>query len=79
VEAYRRLSRHVEYYSEIIVLPFDELAAVQFQQLRSTRIRIGTMDLRIAAIALSLKATLLSRNLRDFQQVPGLDVQDWSV
>ena len=78
VDAYRRLSRHVSYYGEIRVLAFDENAAVVFQRLRSRKIRIGTMDLRIAAIAIALGATLLSRNLRDFLKVPGLDVQDWS-
>jgi tRNA(fMet)-specific endonuclease VapC len=37
------------------------------------------MDLKIAAIALAHKATLLSRNLRDFSRVPDLKVEDWSV
>jgi tRNA(fMet)-specific endonuclease VapC len=36
------------------------------------------MDLKIAAIAISRKAILLSRNLRDFQQVSGLQVEDWT-
>ena len=39
--------------------------------------RIGPRDSRIAAIALANDATLLSANLRDFQQVPGLRVEDW--
>jgi tRNA(fMet)-specific endonuclease VapC len=36
------------------------------------------MDLRVAAVALTLKATVLTRNLRDFEKVPGLIVEDWS-
>jgi tRNA(fMet)-specific endonuclease VapC len=35
------------------------------------------MDLKIASIVLANQATLLSANLRDFQQVPGLQVEDW--
>jgi tRNA(fMet)-specific endonuclease VapC len=43
------------------------------------KIRIGTMDLKIAAIALAHGATLLSRNLVDFKKVPGLTVEDWTT
>jgi tRNA(fMet)-specific endonuclease VapC len=54
-------------------------AAVQrFDQLARARIRIGTMDLKIAAVALANQATLLSSNLSDFQKVPGLRVEDWT-
>jgi tRNA(fMet)-specific endonuclease VapC len=70
VEAYRRLRRQLENYCRTPVLPFEEQAAVTLQRLRRARIRIGTMDLKIAAIALSHDATLLSRNLADFRQVP---------
>lgn len=55
------------------------MAAAEFERLRKQRIRIGTMDLKIAAIALANNATLLSKNLRDFGKVPGLKVEDWSV
>jgi len=34
--------------------------------------------LLIASIALALKATLATRNLRDFQQVPGLHAENWA-
>lgn len=37
------------------------------------------MDLRIASIALASAATLLSRNLRDFRQIRGLSVEDWTI
>jgi tRNA(fMet)-specific endonuclease VapC len=79
VEAYRRLLQHLDNYRRIPVLPFDEAAAVAFQQLRRARLRIGTMDLKIATIAVSRNATLLSRNLADFRQVPGLQVEDWTA
>jgi tRNA(fMet)-specific endonuclease VapC len=66
-------------YCRISVLVFDVPAAATFQQLRRMRLRIGTMDLKIAAIVLSREATLLSRNLIDFGRVPGLQVEDWTA
>jgi tRNA(fMet)-specific endonuclease VapC len=41
-------------------------------------IRIGTQDLKIASIALANRATLLTRNYRDFVQVPDLIIDDWT-
>jgi len=58
------------------VLGFDEAAATEFQRLHRRRLRMGTMDLKIAAIVLSHDATLLSRNLSDFNQIPELHVED---
>src|SRR5687768_15187407 len=63
VEAYRRLRLHIERYRRISLVDFDEKAAGEFERLRQARIRIGTMDLKIAAIALANNVTLLSRNL----------------
>lgn len=78
IEAYRRLSRHIQVYRRIHVLEFDEAAAVQFQRLKQQHGRIGTFDLRIAAIVLSRGATLVTRNTRDFQQIDGLQIEDWT-
>ena len=78
ITAYGRLLSHVENYRHIRVLGFDEAAAAAFQRLRRRHRRIGTMDLKIAAIVLSRRATLLSRNLRDFSQIPDLHVEDWT-
>ena len=61
------------------VLDFDPQAAAEFERLISSRLRIGTMDLRIAAIALAHDAPLFSKNLIDFRRVPGLRVEDWTV
>jgi tRNA(fMet)-specific endonuclease VapC len=79
VVAYRRLLQHLDNYRRIPVLAFDEAAAVVFQRLRRARLRVGTMDLKIAAIVLSRNALLLSKNLMDFGQVPGLQVEDWTA
>jgi tRNA(fMet)-specific endonuclease VapC len=78
VEAYRRLNEHLETYRIIRVLQFDEHAATEFQRLRRAGFRVGTMDLKIAAIVLANNATLLSRNLKDFRKISGLRVEDWT-
>jgi tRNA(fMet)-specific endonuclease VapC len=79
VGAYAKLKMHLMTYRNILVLDFDEPAGKVYQQLRRLRIRIGTMDLKIAAIVIAHNATLLSRNLSDFGKVPGLRVEDWTV
>jgi len=76
IHAYTRLASLVEDYRRIEVLRFTELAATHLQRLQKQKLRLGTMDLRIAAIALAHDATLFTRNLRDFSKIPGLKVQD---
>ena len=49
-----------------------------FVNFRSQRVRIGTQDLRIASIAIAHGGTVLTRNRKDFEQVPGLTIEDWS-
>jgi tRNA(fMet)-specific endonuclease VapC len=58
---------------------YDVEAQIQFAKLRRQQVRIGTQELRIAAIALSKNATLVTRNTRDFAKVPGLHIVDWSL
>jgi tRNA(fMet)-specific endonuclease VapC len=79
VEAYRRLNRQLDNYRELTVLDFDHAAAREFDRLSKLRLRVGTKDLKIAAIVLAHNATLLSRNLGDFRRVPGLRVEDWTA
>jgi tRNA(fMet)-specific endonuclease VapC len=73
------LHQLLRHYQVRPVLPFDQTAMDEFLRLQEQRIRIGTNDLRIAAIAIANNAKLLSRNLRDFRLVPGLDVEDWTA
>ena len=77
VLAYEELNKLIDYFARWKRLDFDEQAADLFEQLRSQKIRIATMDLKIAAIALVNGSMLLSANLKDFQQVPNLRVEDW--
>jgi tRNA(fMet)-specific endonuclease VapC len=79
IEAYERLQQRMEFFADWEVLPWTSDAADIFTDLRKSGIRVGTMDLKIAAITLSNAATLLSRNLVDFERIPGLKLQDWTI
>jgi tRNA(fMet)-specific endonuclease VapC len=63
------------------IVPIDATAADEFDRLRGQKKlkKIGRADLLIASIALAQRATLVSRNLRHFRQVPGLTVENWAT
>jgi tRNA(fMet)-specific endonuclease VapC len=77
IPPYLRLARFFDVMGEWEIVTFDKRAADQFTALRAQRIRIGTMDLKIASIALINDATLITANLRDFRQVPRLRCESW--
>ena len=79
VPAYEELARLFSFFSRFPLIPFDAQAADEFKRLRKEKLRIGTMDLKIAAIALARGLLLLSSNQRDFQRVPGLRVENWLI
>jgi len=64
-------------------LPFDDLAASHYAEVRYAleRIgqRIGAHDLEIAAIALAQSLTLVTHNVSEFARVPGLVWEDWET
>ncbi|MDP9316817.1 MAG: type II toxin-antitoxin system VapC family toxin [Chloroflexota bacterium] len=78
VAAYTAFQQTLRYFATWRVLDFTQTAFEQFAALRQQRIRVGSQDLRIAAIALANAAILVTRNTRDFAQVPGLVIEDWS-
>jgi tRNA(fMet)-specific endonuclease VapC len=67
----------------VTILPFDADAAVEYGQLRANLERAGTpmgdADTRIAAIALTNGLTVVTGNVRYFERVPGLLVENWLV
>lgn len=79
LRAQQLLARTEELLAQIIIVPMDEAAAVQFDRLRATKglRKIGRADLLIASIALAHRATLVTRNVRHFERVPGLIVTNW--
>lgn len=78
VFAYETLKQYFDYFKTLTIIEFDKKAAEIFKNLKSNKIRVGSMDLKIASIAIANEAILISRNLKDFEQVPDLTVQDWS-
>jgi len=77
IVAYGRLQRRIDFFASWTVLPWDTCAADLFVRSRKEGLRIGSMDLKIACIALAHDATLLTRNAMDFAQVPGLRIENW--
>jgi len=63
------------FFAAFEVVLFEDAAAVQFDQFN--RIRIGTSDRKIAAIALVNNALLLTANRRDYEQIPNLRFENW--
>jgi tRNA(fMet)-specific endonuclease VapC len=77
--AYAGLRKTVQYVNGFVILDWTESASRKFFELRQEKVRIGTQDLRIAAIALAADAVVVTRNRKDFAQVPGLQIEDWSM
>lgn len=66
-------------WSKFGLRPMTVSAFARFDQLRKAKLNVGSKDLRIAAIAFELSATVVTRNRRDFGRVPGLSIEDWSA
>ena len=79
VRGYSQLEGILESFSRAQLLSFSDSAADVFEDLRKQRVRVGTMDLRIASIVIANQMTLLTRNTVDFERIPGLAFQDWTI
>jgi tRNA(fMet)-specific endonuclease VapC len=77
--AYQNLRKTLLYFCSVNLLDFDNAAYSCYQSLLQQRIRIGTQDLRIAAIALANEFILVTRNHQDFSKVPDLHLEDWTI
>jgi tRNA(fMet)-specific endonuclease VapC len=82
LKKYQRFFQATEFFKQVRILEFDEAAynryntlLAQNELLRKKRL---LQDMRIAAIALSVGATVVTRNRRDFELVPGLRLEDWT-
>ena len=77
VQPYEELKFLFEFFAEWDVVAWDSDAVAVFEKLRKRKIRLSTMDLKIASIAIARNAMLLSRNSKDFERIPDLQLQNW--
>lgn len=77
IPIYQRLQGRIEFFAHWIVLPWTQAGADLFLSFRKQGIRIGAMDLKIACIVLTSRATLLTRNSGDFSKITGLRFENW--
>jgi tRNA(fMet)-specific endonuclease VapC len=78
VLAYSKLQRHLAKFRAATVIGFEQSSAKEFEKLRRLYPRLGTMDLKIAAITITTNSTLLTRNKSDFEKIEGLVFEDWT-
>ena len=63
------------------VLPFEDQAAIEYGKIRAYLERqgkpIGPLDMLIAGHAKAEGLTLVTNNVKEFERVPGLKVENW--
>lgn len=79
IAAYEHLQECRRVYTAYAVADYSPKAAAIFALLVRQKIRVGTKDLKIAAIALANDAVLLTRNTKDFGKILGLKIEDWTT
>jgi tRNA(fMet)-specific endonuclease VapC len=71
-----------KFLAPLDILPFNEDAVRYYGKLRTSLeadgVPIGVMDMLIASHALALDATLVTNNLREFERVGGLRLENWT-
>lgn len=77
--AHALLADAVTFLARFPIFALTEPALDRFNRLVRLKLNVGKMDLRIAALALDLGATVVTNNAVDFARVPGLTWVDWSV
>lgn len=76
--AYQQLADRVSDLSRTRILPYTERAISMYQLMKKAKLRIDANDMRIAAITQEHDGIVVTRNVRDFRQIPGVKYEDWS-
>ena len=77
VQAYERLAKAIPLLARWPILPLSHPALMRYETLKRMKLNVRKMDLRIAAIVLECAGVVVTRNVRDFQRVPSLAVENW--
>jgi tRNA(fMet)-specific endonuclease VapC len=77
--AYAYLHKAITDLAKLNILDYDTAADALYQELKRQRLRVGSQDLRIAAITLANQGCLVTRNRSDFERVSGLTCEDWTI
>ncbi|HKB04097.1 MAG TPA: type II toxin-antitoxin system VapC family toxin [Gemmataceae bacterium] len=75
---YQRMVQTVQFLGHWPILSFTEPAIDRYEDLQRLKLKVKKTDLRIAAIVPEVRAVLVTRNIRDFSRIPGLQIEDWS-
>jgi tRNA(fMet)-specific endonuclease VapC len=75
--AYQHFEDAISAIRAVRILSYTPAAHALAMAWKASKIKVGTHDLRIAAIAVIHGATLVTRNKRDFDQIPGLTLAVW--
>jgi tRNA(fMet)-specific endonuclease VapC len=77
ITAYRELTDLFDFFAKLNIISLSAEAVDLFNGFRKSGIKIGTMDLKMACIAMANNVLFLTANRRDFEKVPGLRFENW--
>lgn len=75
---YAEIARSMSLFALVPIVPLSEAALQRFLVLKAQKLNVGSMDLKIAALALELGVPVVTRNRRDYERVPELNLEDWT-
>jgi tRNA(fMet)-specific endonuclease VapC len=74
---YERFAEAIPLLARWRILPMTYSALMRYQALKALNLNVGKVDLRIAAIVLERGGVLVTRNIREFQRIQNLLIEDW--
>lgn len=77
--AYVYLHKAITDLAKLNIFDYDAASDVIYEELKRQRLRVGSQDLRIAAITLANQGCLVTRNRSDFRRISGLTSEDWTI